>query len=231
MLLDLMKEKFGHETKMRNLISMLYHRYQKGFYVHAGTRMRDARGAAQYIGRYLARPAIAEYRIIKYDGQNVRFWYVDHKTRKRVEVELSAVEFIGKLVMHIPPKYFKMVRRYGLYQRNKNNQAQKIVSLWNYVKTKDLRKTKKRKSRKLSWKERLKKEFNENPTACPKCGNEMELWTIWEPKYGYIYDFSKDGPEVKENEQENKRRNGLVRQSTVRRRETGGILQLSLQAM
>jgi len=230
-LLDLIKEKFGHDTKIRNLINILYHRYPKGFYVHAGTRMRDARGAAQYIGRYLARPAIAEYRIIKYDGQNVRFWYEDHNTGKRVEVELSAVEFIGKLVMHIPPKYFKMVRRYGLYQRNKNNQAQKIVSLWNYIKTKNLKKTNKTKSKKLSWKERIRKEFGDNPIACPKCRNEMELWTIWHPKYGYIYEFLKDGPEVKENEQEGKRRNRLVRQGTIRRRETGGILQLSLQAV
>ncbi|GAB4258013.1 MAG: hypothetical protein Kow00111_03510 [Thermincola ferriacetica] len=169
----------------------------------------------------MARPAIAEYRIIKYDGQNVRFWYEDHNTGKREEVELSALEFIGKLVMHIPPKYFKMVRRYGLYQPNKNNQAQKIVSLWNYVKSKDLMKTRKIKNRKLTWKERIRKEFGENPIACPKCGNEMELWTIWDPKYGYLYDISKDGPEVKGNEQGNKRRDGLVRQSAVRRREPG----------
>lgn len=226
-LLDLMKEKYGQETKMKNLINMLYHRYRKGFYVHAETRMTDARGAAQYIGRYLARPAIAEYRILSYDGKKVRFWYEDHKTHEIIELELEVLDFMGRLIMHIPQKHFKMVRRYGLYRRDKNNQAQKVVSLWNYVRTKNIRKTKKFKTRKLNWKERIIKEFGENPLACSKCKNEMELWEIWHPKYGYIYDIARDAPEVKE---EDGRREGLDGH-TVRRRETRGVLQLSLQAM
>jgi hypothetical protein len=44
--------------------------------------MNNARGAAKYIGRYLARPAIAEYRILEYDGKKVKFWYEDHKKKK-----------------------------------------------------------------------------------------------------------------------------------------------------
>ena len=31
--------------------------------------------AAKYIGRYLSRPAIVEYRISGYDGKSVTFWY------------------------------------------------------------------------------------------------------------------------------------------------------------
>lgn len=225
-LLDLMKEKYGHETKMRNLINRLYNRYSKGFYVHAETRMNDARGAAQYIGRYLARPAIAEYRILKYDGKMVLFWYEDHQTGERVELELSALEFMGRLIMHIPKKHFRMVRRYGLYRRDKNAQVKKVVSLWNYVRTK---KTKKSMTKKLNWKERMIKEFGRNPIACSKCRTEMELWEIWHPKYGYIYDIFRDAPEVKEDER--RERKGLGLRDSVRRRETGGILQLSLQAV
>ncbi|WP_376738162.1 transposase [Carboxydocella sp. ULO1] len=33
---------------------------QKEFYVYAERRMKNVKGAAQYIGRYLARPAIKE---------------------------------------------------------------------------------------------------------------------------------------------------------------------------
>lgn len=224
-LMDLMKEKFGHETKMRNLINMLYHRYKKGFYVHAGTRMRDAKGAAQYIGRYLARPAIAEYRIINYDGEKVRFWYEDHQTGKRMEEELSAIDFIGRLIMHIPQKYFKMVRRYGLYRRGKNEQAKKIVGFWEYFNAKQKKKSRAFKANKLGWKERMIKEFGTNPIECPKCRKEMELWVIWHPKYGKIYDFLRDAPEVK---QDGKR---LGRSNTLRRWESNGVLQLSLQGM
>lgn len=225
-LLDLFKEKFSGNTKMKNTINILYQKYRKGFYVHAGTRMRDAKGAAQYIGRYLARPAIAEYRIISYDGKHVRFWYEDHQTGKREELELSVIEFIGKLIMHIPPKSFKMVRRYGLYRRDKNTQARKVVSFWNYVKTKDIRKTKTFKSQKTNWKTRIIKEYGANPIECPKCKREMELWTVWHFKYGYIYDYLKNAPEVKENE--NGRRLGTT---TIWRREPDRVLQLSLQAV
>lgn len=36
--------------------------------------MKDARGAAKYIGRYLAHPAIVEYRIIKCDYNKMYYW-------------------------------------------------------------------------------------------------------------------------------------------------------------
>lgn len=61
----------------------LFKKYPDGFYVHARPRMKSARGCARYIGRYLARPAIAEYRIISYDGSMVQFWYIEHGTECR----------------------------------------------------------------------------------------------------------------------------------------------------
>ncbi|SCX74938.1 Putative transposase [Alkaliphilus peptidifermentans DSM 18978] len=67
------------------MINDLYKRYPNGFYVHAETKMDSAKKAAEYIGRHLARPAIVEYRIIKYDGQVVKFWYEDHTTGEVVE--------------------------------------------------------------------------------------------------------------------------------------------------
>ncbi|MBC2695510.1 MAG: hypothetical protein HF982_09610 [Desulfobacteraceae bacterium] len=41
------------------------------FIVVAEKKMSSARGAARYIGRYMAmaRPALAEYKIIRYDGE------------------------------------------------------------------------------------------------------------------------------------------------------------------
>ncbi len=42
--------------------------------------MDDPRKAAKYVGRYIARPAIAESRIQGYDGETVTFSYEDHVT-------------------------------------------------------------------------------------------------------------------------------------------------------
>jgi len=42
------------------------------------------------------------------------------------------------------------------------------------------------------------KSFGKDPLKCPKCGEEMELWYIWHPRYGYIYDFARDAPGLME---------------------------------
>ena len=187
-LLDIFKERFPEDQKIKNLIRYYYQKYKKGFYVNAESKMRNARHAARYIGRYLARPAIAEYRILEYDGKTVRFWYEDHKTKKRQEMRLSVMQFIGRLVMHIPKKHFKMTRRYGLYRRGFNKRAQKIVSLWKYMKKRQLRLIKmKKKKRSLKWRERMIKSFGVDPVICKECGKEMELWEIWHPEHDYIF--------------------------------------------
>jgi hypothetical protein len=184
LLLDLILARFGEDVKMRNLINQLYHRYKDGFYVHAETRMKDARGAARYIGRYLARPVIAEYRITRYDGKRVDFWYVDHRTHKRVDESLSAEEFISRLVMHIPKKHSRMVHRYGLYRRNKGALSKALGTL--LPKRQLTLFTTKHPNRK-TWKERATESFGENPVQCSHCGNEMILWEVWHPEKGFLY--------------------------------------------
>ncbi|SDM68561.1 Transposase zinc-binding domain-containing protein [Halanaerobium congolense] len=187
-LLDIFKERFSDNQKVQNLIKYFYIRYKEGFYVNAESRMNSARGAAKYIGRYLARPAIAEYRILEYDGKKVRFWYEDHKTKKRVELEMSAMKFIGRIIMHIPPKYFKMTRRYGLYRRGYNKRVKKIVALWKYMKRRQLRLIMHhKKTISLSWRERMIKSFGKDPVRCKNCGKEMVLYEIWHPLYDFLY--------------------------------------------
>ena len=47
----------------------------------------------------------------------MRFYYLDHKTKRRVVCELRVFDFIASVVQHIPEKNFKMIRYYGLYSR------------------------------------------------------------------------------------------------------------------
>jgi hypothetical protein len=177
----------------------MFKRYPDGFYINAKSKMKSAKGAARYIGRYLGRPAIAEYRIIKYDGENVTFWYEDHKTKQRVELTLTAFEFMGKVLMHIPPKYFKMARTYGIYAGSIYIKIKKCYGLLRYIQSglKSIQYTLKdylkRNRIKLTYRELVIKNFSEDPLKCKKCGNIMELWEIWHEKYGYIYDLSKYG--------------------------------------
>ena len=106
----------------------MYRKYKDGFYVNADRAITDKRKATKYIGRYLARAAIAEYRIESYDGESVTFWYEDHDSGEHIKVTLDVLTFIGKLVQQIHKKGFKCVRRYGLL-RTKSNRERTYVQI------------------------------------------------------------------------------------------------------
>ena len=40
----------------------------------------------------------------------------------------------------------------------------------------------------LTYRERYEKSTGRDPLVCPHCRREMELWRIWHPTYGVIYD-------------------------------------------
>ena len=73
---------------------------------------------AKYIGRYLGRPVIATSRIDSYDGQSVTFHYNRHEDGLLIHETISVMDFIKRLIRHIPNKHFKMIRYYGIYAKH-----------------------------------------------------------------------------------------------------------------
>jgi hypothetical protein len=76
----------------------------------------------------LARPAIAEYRITNYDGQQVTFWYEDHESEQQQTKTMKVQAFIERLIAHITPKQCKLVRRFGLYARRAKGRLQQAIA-------------------------------------------------------------------------------------------------------
>jgi hypothetical protein len=194
-LLTEIKRSWAKSREDSRLIDRLFKDNVQGFYVNGESQMTSSRYAARYIGRYIARPALAEHKITSYDGQWVTFWYESHEEKKRVYRRLEAREFIERLIDHIPLKGFKMVRHYGLYARRSKGIVVEVL----------------RKSRKflqqsfaflsapakvLGWRQRLIQTFGQDPLLCPRCGEEMELWRIWHPRYGDLFDLGRDRPGV-----------------------------------
>jgi hypothetical protein len=191
-LLDSVKQWFPKNKTVKNLVDELYLRYPKGFYVNAEKRMRDAKGAAKYIGRYLARPAVAEYRIEEYDGQSVRFWYEDHQTGKRVEEVLPVYKFLFNLIQHISPKHFRMVGRFGLYSRRAYKRARIALDLYSFMRTKQLSWLLEGKKKKKTYRQRMIEAFDKDPFQCPCCHRQMDLVEIWHADYGFLYHYMED---------------------------------------
>ena len=155
--------------------------------------MTSSRYAARYIGRYIARPALAEHKITSYDGQRVTFWYESHEEKKRVYRRLEAREFIERLIDHIPLKGFKMVRHYGLYARRSKGIAWEILSKCRHFLQQSFAFLS-APAKVLGWRQRLIQTFGQDPLLCPRCGEEMELWRIWHPRYGDLFDLGRDSP-------------------------------------
>jgi hypothetical protein len=158
------------ERETRRLIDRLFKRYGNGFYVHAEPKVEDGQGISRYIGRYIRHPAIADTRILAYDGAMVTFYYEDHQ-EIRHEQTLPVLECIHGVVRHIPPKPFKMVRYFGLYAPRKAAQVRDIMQ--------QIGKMIGRVVRRLDWRQRIQHDFDRDPLECPRCGVAgMELYKL-----------------------------------------------------
>ena len=187
-LFKMMREEFG--SRIKSLIDDLYRKYPDGIVAHIKMeKVPKKEKLANYLMKYVGSPPIALSRILNYDGENVKYWYKDHRTDKKVVEEVSVITFIGRMVQHILPKGFQRVRYYGLHATCK---AKKVAA-----KLKDIFNTAVNFARKVvnkvqeiykSYRERIKELTGDDPFICPNCGEEMILWEIWVPGHGKIYD-------------------------------------------
>lgn len=153
------------DSSFKQIKSSCYKDHPHGFYVYAKPRKCDSRSAIKYIGRYLGRPVIATSRIDNYDGEFVTFHYNRHEDEQLVEETIPAIEFIQRLIRHIPEKHFKMIRYGGLYARHRNidKHLNRAVSRKKAAFYKTF----------IQWRNAILSSFGYDPLKCPKCGNIM----------------------------------------------------------
>lgn len=92
------------------------------------------------------------------------------------------------MVQHIFPKGFQRVRYYGL-------QATKTFNKWIEVIKEGIEKIGRvikgayQVIKSKNYRERYIEISGHDPMICRYCGSEMELWKVYHPKYGFIYDY------------------------------------------
>lgn len=124
------------------------------------------------IGRYLCCPVIATSRIDKYDGESVTFHYYNrHEGEKYVEETLPAIDFIKRLIKHVPEKHFKMIRYGGIYARHR--EIDKHLN-------RAIAKEKHHVFRSFNqWRTAILSSFGYEPLQCPDCGHKMEFLELY----------------------------------------------------
>ena len=174
------------KARVQPLLQAAYTKNAEGFYVHAPKRSRTSlKKILEYISRYMKRGPIALNRILLYDGKIVMFQYHDKRTNTDKIKTMSAEEFIGALIRHIPENQFKTIRRYGIYSRRIKTIMKKVLS--NYQKEIQRMLVNVKKALKpKSWCERIAEEFGVNPLECTRCGEYYEFSGVSVSKNGRL---------------------------------------------
>ena len=164
-LLDMLEEDIG-KNEFRKIKNEMYLKHKEGFYVFAPpSKFKSYTDLIKYVCRYVARPVMAESRIIDYDGEFVTFWYQRHNDDLIIIEKIHAFEFISRLIIHIPDYNFKQIRFYGAYH---NSTILKIDV------AKLLTKEKADYKNKLNnWRSLILLSFKSDPLNCPVCKNTM----------------------------------------------------------
>jgi hypothetical protein len=151
--------------------SMLNRLWGLTWYAHIGASLLDPRLSVRYIGRYTKRAVLAEYRITHYDGRWVRFAFRDYAAGGRTAVATVSVHaFIGRLIRHIPDKYFPMVRHRGLFcNRWRQRYLDQARSALRLPAPSDAAPPTPR------WAQRQEKLTGSDPLICPRCHTPLRL--------------------------------------------------------
>lgn len=171
-LLEQLSFKLGSSfIKLKNQI---YKDHPEGFYVRAKPNLCSPDITIKYISRYLGRPVIATSRIDAYDGDSVTFHYQRHEDHKTITECIPAIDFIKRLIVHIPDRHFKMVRYYGIYAKH-HKQEKNLRKCLSHQKRQYL-------SRLLDWRNSILLTFGYDPLKCSECGTSMLVLEVYHKK-------------------------------------------------
>ena len=168
-LLNELEKKIGPSFK--KVKALCYSNHKDGFYVYAKPNKCDPSIVTKYIGRYLGRPVIATSRIDDYDGDNVTFHYNRHEDDELVTETIPVLDFIKRLIQHIPEKHFKQIRYYGIYARHRKSD-QKLNRAISKSKHTMLRSFN-------QWRNSILTSFGYDPIKCPCCGTTMDFLELY----------------------------------------------------
>jgi putative transposase len=142
---------------------------------------------ASDVAKYVVSPPIAVRRIDRYDGQWVTYHYRSHRTDRTERETVEVKTFIGRMIQHTMPKGFKRIRYYGV-QATKTFATVKVAMQAALAKVEEVVTGAVKIIARLSYRQRYEQSTGRDPLICSHCGGAMELWRMWHPRYGVIYD-------------------------------------------
>jgi hypothetical protein len=145
-----------------------------------------------YLSRYTHRVAIANSRLLAFDGRSVTFKWKDYRAsgkERHKTMTLDAGEFIRRFLLHVLPKGFHRIRHYGFLangQRAANlDRARALLDQPGHDQAADTASPDK------------PGELNPYPHPCPKCGGPMVVIETFGPGQTPLRPQARDPPAAK----------------------------------
>src|SRR2546427_4802610 len=174
---------------INRLVDGCFTQYPKGLVtnVHKGHVPAGYQSVARYVAQYVVSPPIAVRRIDRYDGHRVTSHYRSHRTERMEHETVEVNTFIGRMLQHTMPKGFKRIRYYGV-QATRTFAKVKALIREAVAKVEGVIKGAVKIIARLTYRQRYEQSTGRDPLRCPHCQSNMDVWRIWHPIYGVIYD-------------------------------------------
>ena len=141
--------------------------YKTRWVVHCEPSLASAEHVVRYLGQYTHRVAVTNQRILDIAEGKVTFIAKDYRDKAvKKPVSLDGIEFLRRFTMHILPRRFVKIRRFGIYNHTlKRNLALQFVE----GKKPDIDAIIKKQQLPETNAERFERLTGINPCLCPVC--------------------------------------------------------------
>lgn len=128
--LDSLKRALRKQNELALFDDKVQAAYKFRWVVHCEPSMAGVEHVVKYLGQYTHRVAITNQRILNIENGKVTFIAKDYRDRAiKKPVTLDGIEFLRRFTMHILPKRFVKIRRYGIYNHTvRRNMALRFTS-------------------------------------------------------------------------------------------------------
>ncbi len=166
-LLDSLKRSLRKQNKLTLFNAAVQQAFKTKWVVHCEPSLAGADHVVKYLGQYTHRIAITNQRIINIEGGQVTFIAKDYRDNAAQKpVTLDGTEFLRRFTMHILPRRFVKIRRYGIY----NHTTRKNLALQFVPEEKpDIDAVINRQQPPETKLQRLERLTGINPCTCPVC--------------------------------------------------------------
>lgn len=165
--LDSLKRALRKKNELTLFNDAVQQAYKTKWVVHCEPSLASAEHVVKYLGQYTHRVAITNDRILNIADGKVTFFAKDYRDNAiKKPVALTGIEFLRRFTMHILPKRFVKIRRFGIYNHTvKRNLELKFVS----EKKPDIEAVIKQQKPPETNIERFERLTGVNPCLCPVC--------------------------------------------------------------